>query len=259
MSNSFRTLLVIGDNHEEIVKKYSLDTMVQPYLRYKFDDKSKYHIDQMKVLEKQIQTTQDTNSKLSNMYKELYKKTSEMDDFEFYQELTAGCIYDDNGNAWSVENPNAYYQFEKCYDKRIREDQRNEAPFSNPFILKDGTKAYSAKMKDIDWSKNHMINVDMYRTTWEICVEGRQPENQEEQLIYDSLHLKQVYFENFDNIDTYIAHNCSFWTYGIATENEYICGKQDTAIEWTTHFFDKYIKDLPEETVLTIYEIKLID
>lgn len=259
MSNTFRTLLVIGDNHEEIAKLYSLDTMVKPYLRYKFDNKTKYHIDQMKILEKQIQATQDTNSKLCNMYKDLYKKTSEMDDFEFYQQLTAGCIYDDKGDAWSVENPNAYYHFEKCYDKRIKEDQRNEAPFSNPFILKDGTKAYSAKMKDIDWSKNHMVNTDMYRITWEICVDGRKPENEEEQLIYDTLHLKQVYFENFDDIDTYITHNTAFWTYGVATSEKYECGKQDTAIEWTTQFFDKYIKNLPEETVLTIYEIKLID
>lgn len=259
MSNTFRTLLVIGDNHEEIVKLYSLDTMVKPYLRYKFDNKTKYHIDQMQILEKQIQAIQDTNPKLCNMYKDLYKKTSEMDDFEFYQQLTDGCIYDDKGDAWSVENPNAYYHFEKCYDKRIKEDQRNEAPFSNPFILKDGTKAYSAKMKDIDWSKNHMVNTDMYRITWEICVDGRKPENEEEQLIYDTLHLKQVYFENFDNIDTYITHNTAFWTYGVATSEKYECGKQDTAIEWTTQFFDKYIKNLPEETVLTIYEIKLID
>ena len=44
MPNTFRTLLVIGDNHEEIAKLYSLDTMVKPYLRYKFDNKSKYHI-----------------------------------------------------------------------------------------------------------------------------------------------------------------------------------------------------------------------
>lgn len=259
MSNTFRTLLVIGDNHAEIAKLYSLDTMVKPYLRYKFDNKTKYHIDQMKILEKQIQATQDTNPKLCNMYKDLYKKTSEMDDFEFYQQLTVGCIYDDKGDAWSVENPNAYYHFEKCYDKRIKEDQRNEAPFSNPFILKDGTKAYSAKMKDIDWSKNHMVNTDMYRITWEICVDGRKPENEEEQLIYDTLHLKQVYFENFDDIDTYITHNTAFWTYGVATAEKYECGKQDTAIEWTTQFFDKYIKNLPEETVLTIYEIKLID
>ena len=53
-SGGFRTLLVIGENHPEIAKKYSLDTKVEPYMRYRFDDAEKLHVKYLKVLENMI-------------------------------------------------------------------------------------------------------------------------------------------------------------------------------------------------------------
>ena len=38
---TYRTILVIGDNHEEIVKKYSADTKVKKYVKLKFADAEK--------------------------------------------------------------------------------------------------------------------------------------------------------------------------------------------------------------------------
>ena len=33
-----KTVLVIGDNHQDIIKKYSADTKVEPYVKYRFSD-----------------------------------------------------------------------------------------------------------------------------------------------------------------------------------------------------------------------------
>ena len=258
MSTGYRTLLVIGENHLEIAKKYSLDTQVEPYIRYRFDDAQELHIKNLKVLEDMIKKTQDVNSKLAERYKEMYDEYREMDDFEYYQQLTYGCKYDENGDAWSTENPWAHYQYEKCYDDRIQKDQRNEAMFSNPLILKDGKKAYSALMKDIDWSKNHMYNTEIYQAAWDICVNGKEPETEEEKMIKQNFGKRTDYFANFKSADEYIKHNCSFWTYGVATENEYISGDNTNAIEWTTKFYDRFIKNLAPNERLSIYEIRLL-
>lgn len=258
MSSHFRTLLVIGDNHEEIARKYSLDTKVDEYIRYKFDDADTLHIKYLKVLEDLIKNTQGINQKLCDKYKDMYDEYREMDDFEYYQQLTYGCRYDENGDAWSTENPNAQYQYERCYDTRIRQDQRNYASFSLPFILKDGTKAYSALKNEIDWPQNHMANTEIYRRAWEICVNGQEPVTEEEKLIKNNFSNRNEYFNNFKNVDEYIAHSCAFWCYAVATADKYICGDQKNAIEWTTSFYDNFIKNLNGNTRLSIYEIKLL-
>lgn len=257
-SGGYRTLLVIGENHLEIAQKYSLDTKVEPYIRYRFDDAEKLHIKYLKVLENMIKNTQNVNHKLAEKYKEMYDLYREMDDFEYYEELTTGCKYDEDGNAWSTENPWAHYQYERCYDKRIQQDQRNEANFSNPLILKNGRKAYSALMGEIDWPKNHMYNTEIYQSAWDICVNGKEPVTKEEKLIKQNFGRRQDYFKNFKDADEYIKHSCSFWTYGVATANEYVCGDSEKAIDWTTKFFDRFIKDLPKDERLSIYEIKLL-
>lgn len=254
----FRTLLVIGDNHKEIAAKYSLDTKVEPYIRYRFDDAETLHIKYLKVLESMIKKAQETNQKLADKYKEMYEEYLAMDDFEYYQQLTYGCKYDENGDAWSTENPWAHYQYERCYDTRIKQDQRNEANFSNPFILKDGKKAYSALKGEIDWPKNHMYNTEIYQSAWDICVNGKEPVTDEEKLIKQNFSRRHDYFNNFKSVDEYIKHSCSFWTYGVATEDEYVSGDNEDAIQWTTNFYDRFIKDLPDDTRLTIYEIKLL-
>lgn len=259
MANTFRTLLVIGDNHEDIAAKYSLDTEVPKYLRYHFDDASSLHIQELKMIEASIKAAQSNNHPMLGHFKDMYDEISEMNDFEFYQQFTYGCWYDEDGNAWSRENPDAHYQYQKCYDKRIRQDQRDEAPFSNPFILKDGTKAYCAKKGEIDWNKMHMANTDIYYSAWAVCVDNKEPETEEERLIKSNFSNRKDYFKNFKNADEYVAHSCAFWTYGVATEKEYKCGEQTTAIDWTTKFYDRFIKNLSDDTMLSIYEIKLIN
>lgn len=257
-SGGFRTLLVIGENHQDIAAKYSLDTKVEPYIRYKFDDAEELHVKYLKVLEDMIKRTQNGAPRLAEKYKDMYDEYREMDDFEYYQQLTYGCKYDENGDAWSTENPNAKYQYEKCYDKRIRQDQRNEANFSNPLILKDGKKAYSALMGEIDWPKNHMHNTEIYQAAWDICVNGREPVTKEEKLIKQNFFRRQEYFRSFKSAEEYISHNCSFWCYGVATEEKYVCGDNEKAIDWTTNFYDRFIKNLPGDERLSIYEIKLL-
>ena len=83
---TYRTILVIGDNHEEIVKKYSADTKVNKYVKLKFADAEKERKKHIKLLETILT---DKRIPLSDsqydIYKEMYLSFNAMDDFEYFR------------------------------------------------------------------------------------------------------------------------------------------------------------------------------
>lgn len=260
MGNLFRTLLVIGNNPEEIAAKYSLDRKVAKHKKCELNEAPKLHKNYLKELELTINALDGVHGKeeLVEAYRDLYDEYSEMDDFEFFQAITFDCDYDNDGDAVTDENPDAHYQFEKCYDERIRKDQNFEAPFSNPFILKDGTKAYSAKVDEIDWNVFHLAKSPIYEAVWEICVEGREPETDDERTAKEVMSNRDAYFRLFRNKDEYVWHCSAFWTYAVATKDEYVeCVGRD--IDWTNNFYNRFIKPLPPDETVTLFEIKLLD
>lgn len=259
----FRTVLVIGDNHEEIIKKYSLDTVVKPYVKYKREEASKLQENQLLLLENLITNSLLTlTEKQKELYKELYLSIKKMSDFEFYLYITKGCKYDEtNGDALSNENPNAFYKSEKCYQKcLINSKGTQEGPFSNPFKLKDGSKSYIARYNDIDWDLMHLHGTHIYERAWKLCVDDDEPENSQEEQIKNSMSNRQEYFMNFKNCDEYIKHSCSFWTYGIATENKYEeINFQISDKDWVANFYEKYIKVIKNNPTLAIYEVRSLN
>ena len=262
MGNLFRTLLVIGDNPEEIAARYSADRKVDKYRKYELNEAPKLHRQYLELLEKSIKSLEGVGTEKSEAaleyYKDIYDEYKEMDDFEFFQALTQDCDHDSEGDALTDENPDAHYCYEKCYNDRILKDQSFEAPFSDPFILKDGTKAYTAKVRDIDWAKVHKAKAPVYRAVWEICVDGREPENDDEKVAFDVMKGRDAYFANFRTVDEYVNHCSAFWTYAVASKDGYHeCTGRD--IDWTNGFYDRFIKPLnPDETV-SVFEMKLLE
>lgn len=259
MGNLFRTLLVIGDNPDEIAAKYSSDRKVDKHKKYELNQAPKLHRMYLESIEASIKALEGVKeAELAvDYYKELYDEYKEMDDFEFFQALTQDCEYDREGDAFTDENPDAHYQYEKCYNDRILKDQDFEAPFCDPLILKDGTKAYKAKVGDVDWSKMHLAKAPVYRAVWEICVDGREPVNDDEKVAWDVMSGRDSYFKNFKNVDEYVSHSSAFWTYAVATEdNYYECTGRD--IDWTNSFYDRFVKPLSPDDTVSIFEIKLL-
>lgn len=256
--NIIRTILVIGENHKDIIKKYSSDTEVEKYVLYKRDDAQLLQKKHLKFLESVLKSDKlNLTSNQTDLYKTLYLDIKSMDDFEYYRYITRGCTYDEKtGDAYSTKNPNAYYRAEKCYDDRLKK-YGEEAPCANPFKLKDGTQAYSAKKYEIDWEKHHMYNTVVYESAWELVVDDREPKNDKEKQIKENMANRMSYFMNFDSKEEYVRHSCSFWTYGIATNDKYV--EVDYTIsdkDWVAGFYNKYIKPLPDDTLLTIYEVR---
>ena len=65
----------------------------------------------------------------------------------------------------------------------------------------------------------------------------------------------QEYFSNFEGREHYIAANTAFW--GLAFVDDSGWHELDSSVkqfDWVIGFYDKFIKPLPENTLLTIYE-----
>lgn len=251
----FHTILVIGDEPEDIIKKYSLSTTVDKHLKIKRDDAQKLLNKHIKTIKQFLESDKiKLTDNQKNYFKELYLSYKEMDDFDYFLEITKGCTYDEEtGDAYTTENPDAkfqtYYMDEKC-------------PFAEPFYLNDGTISYSAKIKDIDWGKMHMNHekVALCKRVWELMVGGEQPKTNQEEQIVKNWENNVTYFNNFNSCEEYTIHTCSYWNYGVTdgkkfTEVDYTVSDK----EWVATFYDKYIKDLNPETLLTVCEVRKLD
>lgn len=289
-----RTLLVIGENHEEIAKKYSLDTVVEPYVRYKYDDACKLKKSHLNMLDK-VLTSKELNltKTQKEVYREMYLTIKDMDDFEYYQYITQGLKYDEKtGDALSTENPEAHYQYERCYQDKLENGE--EGWLSTPFPLIDGGKSYIAKVGDIDWDKIHLNPeaVDLYGCAWDLIVDYIPPKKLEDETddnfkirereyndtwifsvadknniepeqaanIFTNMLNKSNYFNNFEDRDEYIKHSTSFWTYAVASKDKYESVTHKVSDkEWVRDFYKKFISKLPEDETVAIYEIKVLE
>ena len=186
---TYRTILVIGDNHEKIASKYSADT---------------------------------------------------------------------------EGNENAYYKYERCQQHRL-EVTGEEGDFSDPFPLKNGGKAYSARFNDIDWEKIHRNprQMELSKRAWELVIDDSKPTNAEEVALKKRMMHRTAYFlDNFGTKEVYMQYYSSLWYYGIATEEKYeeVDTQNSSILEWCINFFDKFLKGLEETNpLITIYETHSLD
>ena len=244
-NSKFFSVMVIGDNHKELMDKYSMNLEVESYVKYEYLKADKYLSSAIKALNNILENA-DTigidatvKESLSNRVKTLKK----MKPFEYYRELTDGMYYDENGNALSTENQEGHWKTARI--------GRN---FSLPLKLKDGTESYSARVKDIDWDS--MVEpTKLYEFAWECAMEGREPQDEIEKKIYESMKDKTTYFSNFKDKDDYVTYSTSYWNYAFVDENGWIdVDSARSEKEWIKNFYKKFIQHLEPNDLVTIYE-----
>lgn len=260
---TYRTILVIGDNHKEIVKKYSADTKVTPYLKLRLDDAGKEQKNEIKLIEQMLTNNRIELFGLTELYEERYRELLNMSDFEYFMEYTQGCSYnEETGDAYTDENPKSFYQYERCHQYRL-EKTGQEGDFSDPFPLKDGGISYSAHFNDIDWDKIHRNKntIELNSRVWDMVVNDDEPENDTEERLKEQMKNKMKYFNQFKTKEDYINHSTNLWYWGVATEDGYTeVTFRDDPMEWITFFYNRFIAKLKKENpLITIYEVKALD
>lgn len=243
--NEYRhfTTIVIGENPEEIISKYDNNATVEKHVLFELSRAKEYYDFHIKTLESALKEDflSDIERQLIEEDIEYYKS---IDEFDFYLELTEDYDVEEvTGNVYTTKN-NINGKF----------DGYNLGKnFSLPLVLKNGDEQFSAYKEDVDWDKIHGNNKQTYISVWETVVEGRKPQNEDEEKVYNNMKNRTGYLDIFGSKENYVASNTAFWGYAYVDENGWyeVDGDQ---FEWARNFYDRFIKPLPPTAKISVYE-----
>ena len=237
--------IVAGDNPEALMIPYDSMKEVEPYVVYKFADaltiKEKYL-----AMYEAILNGSELNETEKEEVREDYREMKDESPVELFYDITDGYEYDDEtGDAISRKNPNGKWK-SFCLGK----------VFSVPFVTLDGKETYQAKKSEIKWDAVHLNGQEVYRRAWEMVMEGSKPENETETLIYENMKNRTAYFQKFGTKENYVVSSTAFWGYAFVSEKTGWVELEDNQdqFDWVSKFYDRFIKPLPENTKLTIFE-----
>ena len=244
-NSKFFSVMVVGDDPKAIMEKYDMNKKVEPYVKYKFLQADKYQQAAIKVSQKLIEDASLAmiNPQMKQALEDNVKRLKSLSAFEYYQQLTEGMFYDENGNALCDKNPEG-----KWVTSHIG---RN---FSLPLILHDGREAYSARAKDVNWEAMHLQNKGVYEAAWELVVDDREPTTPEEEKIKQSMGDKQAYFSKFKSKEHYVKYSTSYWNFAYVDDKNWFDITQIDESAWIENFYDRFVKALKPDDLVSIYE-----
>ena len=229
---NFFSCIVAGDNPEELIAPYDKNKKEEPYVLYRPEDAGRLRLCYINIY---IEAIRDTLDDLS-----------EMNDDEFFRKLTEGRKKDEaTGNIISDENRNGKYSF-----------YRIGKMLSIPFLTKEGKQAFQARKSEIDWDKIHLHGQDTYRRAWEMVMENSAPSDEHEKTIYLNMRNRTGYFMKFGTKENYVLSCTAFWGYAFLSDKTGWIDASNVGSQftWMREFYDVFIRNLPEDTLLTIYE-----
>lgn len=241
--------LVIGNNPEEIIEHFNAETQVAPYPALIYDKAGTYRLNKITTLKEYLKSKAITPD-VRSFFEEELNEIIEMSDDDFYAQMTYGLDLDEHLNYISTENPEATFKGAKVATE-------NEA---YPFVLKDGTKTFKAKVGDIDWEATKTEDGEKYSRTWDLIVKHAKVETEEDAKIYrnyDSLrHIAAV----FKTKEKYVEANTVFFTPYVATKENgkfnWYCWNKDEFADWILSYNKKFLSKLSDDTFITLYATK---
>ena len=89
-------------------------------------------------------------------------------------------------------------------------------------------------------------------------MENSLPNDEHEKTLFDNMKDKITYFKKFETKENYVTSNTAFWAYAFLSD---IIGwvdaeEEENQFTWMSNFYDIFIKNLPDDTILTIYECR---
>lgn len=236
--------IVAGDNPDELMAQYDKNKKVEPYVVYQYSDAEKLR---QKYIESYQAMLNDDSEEYDKEYiKDTILDLSEMSADDFYYDITEGLSIDpDTGNAMSDVNKDGKWSY--CNIGKM---------FSVPFLTKDEREVFQARKGDIDWDKIHLSNSYIYERAWDMVMNDSKPENDYEQQIYDNMKDKVAYFKKFETKENYVISNTAFWGYAFLSDKTgwMEASEYDDQFVWMANYYNLFIQNLSDDTLLTIYE-----
>lgn len=127
------------------------------------------------------------------------------------------------------------------------------------YSLIEENRVSQARMGDIDWDKTQTVSPDTleyYNAMWDF-VEGKITK---EQAIAKGVvpYFKEYFIKTFGSREESIRREGTFATFAVITEDgKWHKNDSDDEGDWICQFFDRFLKDLPSETMLTVLDCHL--
>lgn len=235
--------IVAGNNPDELMKRYIKGET--EYATVKKEDAHRLKENHINMAKAYLNTDVTEFEKLE--LEDIIESLELMTDDEFFESLKEENDIDENGNVLIYDDSNIMvtsYNIGKN--------------LSMPFITINGEETFQTLKKNIDWQKIHLKDKAYYERVWEITMEGSEPSNDDEMKIKRMMGNRQEYFSFFKNKETYASHCSAFWGYAFVSEetNWVELTPNKNQIDWVLGYYDTFIKPLPENTLLTIYECR---
>lgn len=240
MKHRFFTVLVVGEDPDKLMEKYKITNNATLTLKYRYSDRQQIKNKMLEYIDASIKFSKgDAKAMLETQYNFIKNLTPE----EYFQVISEGCTYDEDGNAFTSENLDGKYDY---YQKSNH--------FSIPFVTTDEKEVMSAQNDEIDWSKLHKKDAHVYERVWEMVIEGQKPQDKEEATWYNNMSEHKAYLEKFKDKDSYVRYCSSYWAYAYLDENGWKDASESDMEEWVDNFYDKYIVPLKPSDKLTLFE-----
>lgn len=243
--------IVAGDNPTELIEEYNKNKDIKPKIVYRYKDIPKIRQAYINEYKNALNDAIENNANYIETIKETIELLVDTTDEEYYDDILYSnhYYYADKETGDIMTNKNIDGKYSYCNIGKI---------FSIPFLTKSGVEVFQSKKNDIDWNVVHLSGGHIYGRVWEMVMENSKPNDEHEEILYNNMKDKIEYFKKFETKENYIISNTAFWGYAFLSEKTGWVEINDTddQFEWMKNFYDIFIKNLSDDTLLTIYECR---
>lgn len=239
------SVLVVGNNPNDLISEYDLNIDVEPYILYEYDNMAKLRQNKI-IFYEELKRNINTSKGLIETINLTIKALREMSDLEHFKEAGKDYGFDGDGNIISTENINGkWYTCEK-----------GGKYFSEVLKNKKGEWVTSELMGNIDWSEIHRNKdrVEMFSRTWDLCVDEIPIETDKDKKIYENMKDYVNYFKGFNDKSEYVNYSTSFFTNAVLSNNKWLDMEYSDSMDWVINFHDRYISNIKKDEIVTIFQ-----
>lgn len=219
------TVLVAGNVN---LKNYDINKKVEPYVVYKYSDRKEIKESIINIYEKYIENIPKENSFLKEILSFKLQEIQEMTDEEYFEYATKDMKYDKKtGDALSTINPKGKYNL------LSEPDKENAMP-----LIGD---SFQCKVKDLPIIVKNDEELEKLSEHWKKMMENED--------------MKQKYIETYIDEETYISVMSEpfFYNAFVSEETGWLEQGDENQIKWVLNFKKRFIENLPDNTILKVY------
>lgn len=221
------TVLVAGDVD---LSKYDMTIKIEPYIVYRYNERKKIREQAIIIHKNLINNLKDesTNALIKELLQLKLQDIEEMSDEEYFDEATKGMAFDSDGNAISDFNSRGKYS-------------KIELP-TKEYALPLVNESFTCLVSDLKFNEVDSDTISKYSNHWDYIMSG-------------SPVSKNGYIETYGNKERYIKFMSEplYYNAFVSNDIDWLEQGDENQIEWILTFRDRFIKNLPKDTKLTVY------